>query len=268
MIEVNNLCFSYGKEQNTVLKGIDFAAADGSITAVLGINGVGKSTLLKCINRILQADSGDIRLDGESTQDMSNRELAKRIAYVPQTIGKSETTVYDMVLLGRKPYIKWDVAQNDHEIVERILKKLNLEKYAVRSIATLSGGEAQKVMLARALAHEARVLLLDECTTRLDPKNQHEVLELVQTVTVENKLSTICVVHDLNLAVRYCDNYLFIKDGEVYAYGGREIVTPETIETVYRIHTHIIEHMGVPVIVPFPKVPTNSTEGGTNGSEA
>ena len=123
----------------------------------------------------------------------------------------------------------------------------------LRSISTLSGGEAQKVILARALAQEPRVLLLDEPTSSLDPNNQHAVLRLVRHITADKGLSTICVVHDLNLAVRYCDRFLFLRDGEVYASGGKTIMTPETIEEVYGFRTHVIDYMGVPVIIPAPE---------------
>lgn len=261
MIRLENISFSYDRGQREILRSIDFSASDGSITAILGVNGVGKSTLLKCINRIIRADSGDILLDGENVNALSAKELAKKIAYVPQSIGKDDTLVYDMVLLGRKPYIKWDVTERDHEIVKSIMKRLNIGEYADRSIATLSGGEAQKVLLARALAQEPRVLLLDEPTSSLDPRNQHEVLELVRALTIEKELSTICVVHDLNLAVRYCDHYLYLKDGEVYSFGGKEVVTPEIIEDVYGIHVHIIEHMGVQAVIPYPLVPARDTKG-------
>ena len=232
MIEVKDLSFSYGRETPEILKRIAFSAPEGTITAILGNNGVGKSTLLKCLNRILKPQRGEILLDGTDAQTLSDQELAQRIAYVPQSLTRTDTTVYDMVLLGRKPYIRWDITQHDHKIVRGALRRLQLEDKMLRSISTLSGGEAQKVILARALAQEPRVLLLDEPTSSLDPNNQHAVLRLVRHVTAEKGLSTICVVHDLNLAVRYCDRFLFLRDGEVYASGGKTIMTPETIEDV------------------------------------
>ena len=253
MIEVKDLSFSYGRGTPEILKRIAFSAPEGTITAILGNNGVGKSTLLKCLNRILKPQRGEILLDGTDAQTLSDQELAQRIAYVPQSLTRTDTTVYDMVLLGRKPYIRWDITQHDHKIVRGALRRLQLEDKMLRSISTLSGGEAQKVILARALAQEPRVLLLDEPTSSLDPNNPHAVLRLVRHITAEKGLSTICVVHDLNLAVRYCDRFLFLRDGEVYASGGKTIMTPETIEEVYGFRTHVIDYMGVPVIIPAPE---------------
>lgn len=253
MIEVKGLSFSYSGGAQDILKNITFSAPDGTITAILGNNGVGKSTLLKCLNRILKPRIGEILLNGENVQALSDRELARKIAYVPQSMSRTSTTVYDMVLLGRKPYIRWDLTAHDHEIVNESLRRLKLEDKALRSISTLSGGEAQKVILARALAQEPRVLLLDEPTSSLDPGNQHAVLRLVRSITAEKRLSTVCVVHDLNLAIRYCDRFLFLRNGEIYACGGRGAMTPETIEDVYGFRTHVIDYRGVPVIVPVPE---------------
>lgn len=152
MIEVKDLSFSYGRGTPEILKRIAFSAPEGTITAILGNNGVGKSTLLKCLNRILKPQRGEILLDGTDAQTLSDQELAQRIAYVPQSLTRTDTTVYDMVLLGRKPYIRWDITQHDHKIVRGALRRLQLEDKMLRSISTLSGGEAQKVILARALA--------------------------------------------------------------------------------------------------------------------
>ncbi|MEA4893781.1 MAG: ABC transporter ATP-binding protein, partial [Oscillospiraceae bacterium] len=124
--------------------------------------------------------------------------------------------------------------------------------FALRTVSQLSGGEAQKVMLARALAQEPRLLLLDEPTSSLDPRNQHEVLRMVKKIAQEHNICVAIIIHDLNLAIRYCDRFVFLKDSRVYAYGGLEVMTPKNIEEVYQIHVHIIEYMGIPVIVPFP----------------
>jgi iron complex transport system ATP-binding protein len=115
-------------------------------------------------------------------------------------------------------------------------------------------------MLARALTQEPKLLMLDEPTSNLDPHNQHEVLRIVKNIAQEHNTCVAIVIHDLNLAIRYCDRFIFLKDSQVYSYGGMETMTPENIEAVYKIHVHIIEHMGIPVIVPFPDEPVASDE--------
>ena len=164
------------------------------------------------------------------------------------------------MLLGRKPYIQWDATHRDREIVSDILRRMKLESYALRSVSELSGGEAQKVLIARALAQEPRVLLLDEPTSNLDPRNQHEVMQLVRAIAREHKISVITVLHDLNLAIRYCDSFMFLKDSEIYAHGGREVMSPEIVEHVYDMHVHIVDCMGIPVLIPFPDVKTHGED--------
>ncbi len=256
MIELQNISFSYDRSAAPVLQGIDFSLSDGQCAAVLGNNGAGKSTLLKCIDRILRPQAGQVRIDGEDIFTLSANEMARRVAYVAQNARSSDLTVFDTVLLGRRPYIRWDVSTRDRELVSGLLERLNLSHLAMRSLSRLSGGEAQKVLIARALAQEPRLLLLDEPTSNLDPRNQHEVMHLVRELAQERGICVIAVLHDLNLAIRYCDRFLLLKDSRVYAAGGPECMDPETIEAVYSMHVHIIEHMGVPVVVPFPDVRT------------
>ncbi len=255
MLEVRNLSFSYKGNGNKVLDDVSFSLESGSFAAVLGNNGVGKSTLLKCIDRIIKPGSGTVTADGRDLLSMKGKELAKHVAYVAQDARKTDASVFDAVLLGRKPYIKWDASEEDYDRVSDMLKKLDLEDYALRSVSTLSGGEAQKVTIARALVQEPRILLLDEPTSSLDPRNQHDIMKLVRSIAKEQDILVVCVIHDLNLAIRYCDRYIFMKDGKVFAAGGREVMTPDIIEEVYNMHTHITECMGIPVIVPFPDEP-------------
>ncbi|MEG0778089.1 MAG: ABC transporter ATP-binding protein [Oscillospiraceae bacterium] len=252
MVKINNLSFAYNRTAGKILDNIAFDIEQNSCIAILGNNGAGKSTLLKCIDRICPVKEGIVIVDGKNVFKMSNTATAQNIAYVPQRSEASDMTVFDAILLGRKPYIKWDATSEDREIVSDIIKKMQLEDYALRNVAELSGGETQKVMLARALAQEPKFLLLDEPTSNLDPRNQHEVLRAVRKIAKEHNISVAIIIHDLNLAIRYCDRFLFLKDSKVYAYGGLEVMTPETMEKVYNIHVHIIDYMGIPVIVPFP----------------
>ncbi len=161
--EVNNLSFSYGKDR--LLEGLSFSAEPGKITAVLGNNGAGKSTLLQCTARILEGASGSFTLGGTSLRALPRRELAKQLSYVAQRPAGTDLTVYDTVLLGRRPYIRWEASEKDHTVVRTLLHDLSLSELALRRTDTLSGGELQKVTLARALAVSPRLLLLDEPTS-------------------------------------------------------------------------------------------------------
>lgn len=270
MVEVDNITFAYQKAQPNVLEAISFDIRENQCIAILGNNGAGKSTLIKCMDRICPAQKGVVLVDGENVFTMTRDAMARNISYVAQKNGGAlGMTVFDAVLLGRKPYIKWDATARDRRVVRDILRKMQLEDFALRRVGELSGGEAQKVMLARALAQEPRLLLLDEPTSNLDPRNQHEVLRTVKTIAREHNICVALVIHDLNLAIRYCDRFVFLKDAAVYAYGGPEVMTPEIIEAVYEIHVHIIEHMGVPVVVPFPdEVPVTQPQKKGNAVRA
>ena len=256
MIDIHNISFSYGRDAAPVLKNVSFHMESGHCAAILGNNGAGKSTLLKCVDRILRPQSGRVLVDGQDVFTLSNNELARQVAYVAQNARSSDLTVFDTVLLGRRPYIRWDVSAEDRQLVMELLEQMGLSHLMMRGLSHLSGGEAQKVLLARALAQEPRLLLLDEPTSNLDPRNQHEVMQLVGRIAREKNICVITVLHDLNLAIRYCDRFLILKDASVYASGGAECMTPETIEAVYDMHVHTIEYMGIPVIVPFPDVST------------
>ena len=254
MVEVKDVSFRYKPAGPDILHNVSFELDDGNCLAILGNNGAGKSTLLKCIDRILPAGSGTVLVDGTDVFTLGKRELARNIAYVAQNARAADMTVYDSVLLGRRPYIGWDATEHDREVVREVIDLMGIGDYELRSVAELSGGEAQKVMLARALAQEPRLLLLDEPTSNLDPRNQHEALRTVRRVAKERNISVCIILHDLNLAIRYCDRFLFLKDSEVNAYGGEEVMTPENIEAVYRMHVHIMSYMGIPHIIPFPDI--------------
>ena len=253
MLETRDMRFSYTSERK-ILDGVGFECEPGDVVAVLGNNGAGKSTLIKCMDRILTPETGAVLVDGQDLLSLTRREHAKCAAYVPQTPPKGSLTVFDAVLLGRRPYITWDATAHDKDVVNEALELLRLTDYALRRVDELSGGEQQKVAIARALAQEPRVLLLDEPTSSLDPRKQHETMQTVRRIAHEKGICAVVILHDLNLAIRYCDKFLFLKDSEVFAYGGREVMNSENIEEVYRMHVHILEYMGIPVVVPFPDI--------------
>jgi len=238
MIEAEKLEFAY-HSRHKVLRNITFDLGAGHCLALLGNNGAGKSTLLKCLNRILEPKAGIIVVSGQNVFKMKRNEIAQCMAYVDQHNEVSELTVFDAVLLGRKPYIKMEPTEDDIAIVRDVIHRMELEDYALRYINELSGGELQKVVLARALAQQPKVLLLDEPTASLDLYNQHEVMRTVSEIAKKDNILVIVVIHDLNLAVRYCDRFLFVKDGSVYRFGDSSIITDEVVSTVYGIRVKI-----------------------------
>ena len=247
MIEIRDVAFSYGRQR--ILNGVSFTAQPGECVGILGNNGAGKSTLITCINRIRTPERGEVIIDGKSVREMSRNEMARTIAYVAQKNEMSHATVFDCVLLGRKPYIKWSVSQEDIDLCEAMIRRVGMEQFQVRSLDELSGGELQKVMLARALVQQPKLLLLDEPTSNLDLRNQYEMMALVRQIAREQGIAVFIVIHDLNLALRYCDHFYFLKDGTGYSYGGMETVTAETIQTVYGIKAEIAQINSKQVVV-------------------
>lgn len=248
-LEVRDLRYGYTPERE-VVKGVSFTVRAGECVAVLGTNGVGKTTMLKCINRVIRPQAGEVLVDGQPVHRLSGRELAQRIGYVPQACEFADSSVFDAVLLGRKPFLQWDVTKRDLEIVQDVLQRMGLEEYAHREVNALSGGERQKVSIARALAQQAPVLLFDEPTSSLDLRNQLEVLDMTKQVVRQQGLAAVVILHDLNLALRFADQFLVMKEGTVCAFGGREVVNPEMIREVYGVQARVLEVNGRPVVVP------------------
>ena len=243
MMQVKNLCFRY-KGAPEVLKDVSFTMEPGQFLAILGNNGVGKSTLLKCFNHILKPDAGSVLLDGEDLLAKSTREVAKRVAFVSQNVPSTQMTVHDVVMLGRRPYMKWGFTEEDHKIVHEAMHRLDVEDMRGRFLSQLSGGEKQKVMLARALAQQPKVLLLDEPTSALDIQNQYQVLKMVRDICHNDNMIAVVVIHDLNLALRFCDRFLLLKDGEVYRHGDRSILDSEALKEVYGVDAKVVEVEG------------------------
>ena len=243
MIQAEHLCYHY-KGCREVLKDISFTLEPGSFLAILGNNGVGKSTLLKCCNKILNADSGRFLLDGENLLDMSHHEIAKRIAFVSQTVPNTQMTVHDVVMLGRRPYKKWGFTEKDHAIIHEAMDRMGLDPLRGRFLSQLSGGERQKVMIARALAQQPKVLLLDEPTSSLDIRNQYQVLQIVRDICHKDGLMAIVVIHDISLALQFCDKFLLLRQGEVYDYGDYTILSAQALRDVYGVDAKVVDVEG------------------------
>jgi iron complex transport system ATP-binding protein len=249
ILNVQGLQFHY--PGRPVLDEASFAVEKGEVLAILGTNGTGKTTLLKCLNRILTPAAGTVWIKDEPIAALSRNALAQKMGYVEQQRNGSRATVFNTVLLGRKPYIRWDITQNDMEIASQALETLGLSEFALRYLDELSGGEQQKVIIARALAQEPEVLLMDEPTSSLDLKNQIEVVNLIRQISRKRGIAAVVAMHDLNLALRFADRFILLKDKAIYAAGGSEVITPETIEAVYAVPVTIAAHNGSRVVIPL-----------------
>jgi len=248
MLHVDHLAFSYGRR--LVLTDVSFDVQLGEVVAVLGPNGSGKSTLLRCLNRILRPQSGCVILNDKPVSCIATERIASMIAYVPQRIETASLSVFDTVLLGRKPYFTWFAGVNDYKMVEEMLRRLELDAMANRTMDRLSGGEAQKVALARALVQEPKLLLLDEPTSALDMKNQVEFLTLLHDIVRERNIMALLSIHDLNLAIRHADRFLLLHEGKLLGDLRRDGLTPDIIEQVYglAVEVHLSRH-NVPFIM-------------------
>lgn len=250
MLNVKNISYRYKGYEDTI-KDVSFELEDGQFLAILGNNGVGKSTLLKCFNHILYPDCGEVILNGDNLIKQPSREVAKKVAFVSQSVPDTQMTVHDTVMLGRRPYMKWgNFTEADHDIVHEVMHRLEIPgDMQGRFLNRLSGGERQKVMLARALAQEPKILLLDEPTSSLDIKNQYHVLKTVRAICESDNISAVMVIHDINLALKFCTRFLLLKDGKVYAYGDRSVLTSEALKDVYGINAKIADIDGNYMII-------------------
>lgn len=248
MLSVENLDFHY-RGGPAVLDKVSFQVEDGQFLAILGNNGVGKSTMLKCFNQILRPDGGRVLMDGVDLLKLSGREVARRVAFVAQSVPSTQMTVHDIVMLGRRPYMRWGFTEEDHRIVHEAMDQLELSPMRGRFLNQLSGGERQKVMLARALAQQPRILLLDEPTSSLDIQNQYQVLEIVRDICHRTGITAILVIHDLNRALRFCDRFLLLRQGRVYRCGDRSILDRQALLDVYHVHAQVAQVNGQDLVL-------------------
>lgn len=249
ILSVNNVQFSY--KSRTVLNRVSFALKRNELLAILGPNGVGKTTLLKCINAVLRPQGGAIFVDDRDLLKLSRMEIARNIAYVAQRTETGRLTAFDAILLGRRPHIRWKVSREDLKKVDAIIKTFGLEELSLRFLDEMSGGELQKVSIARALVQEPEVLLLDEPTSSLDLKNQQEILETIRHIVTGHGMAAVMTMHDLNSALRFADKVLFMRNGEIYSASKRADVTPEVVEAVYGLPVTIEQVRGHPVVMPL-----------------
>jgi iron complex transport system ATP-binding protein len=239
-LAVDNVSWSVAEAR--IVREVSLECAPGSFVGLIGPNGSGKSSLLRCVYRVLQPDAGSIQIDAEDVWQLSARQAAQRIGVVLQEqSGEFDFSVREMVFMGRAPHkalFERDSAE-DARIVDAALVKVDMLAFAERSFLTLSGGEKQRVLLARALAQQTRFLVLDEPTNHLDIRYQLEVLDLVRSLGV----TTIAALHDLNLAAMYCDQLYVLKAGALVASGPpEEVLTPALIQAVYGVRAEVAPH--------------------------
>lgn len=242
---------SFGYNSQLVLRQVSLGIKEGEVVSIVGPNGSGKSTLLRTICRVLEPHSGVIYLDSQDISTLKSRELARLLGYVPQSSSDVfPLTVYEAVLLGRKPYLTWGVGPKDREIVDRILRFMKIDTFAKKYLNELSGGEKQRVLIARALAQEPDVLLLDEPTSSLDIRHQLEVLGILRRLASEGNVTVVLVMHDLNLAARFSDTLILINEGKVFTSGSpQEVLSPENISVVYGVEADVGESsLGIQVL--------------------
>ena len=254
IINIEKLNYSYGKKE--VLKELSLNIDENKLTGIIGPNGCGKSTLAKNIIRYINGKFEYFKIMDIDIRQLSHKKIAQLISYIPQksTI-ISNISVFDYVLLGRFPLLKnsWDnYSEKDYEIVENNISLLNIKELRDRNVETLSGGELQKTLLARALAQEAKILLLDEPTSALDLNNAVEFMKILKNISIKKEISVIIIIHDLNLASLFCDSLIILKDGKFIEKGSpKEVINEKNIKSIYNLDCKVCYNENdKPYIIP------------------
>lgn len=244
------ITFSYGS--SCVLKGIGFELKPGEILGIIGPNGSGKTTLIKCINRILEPSQGTITFDAQDILSMKIRDVARIMGYVPQASLDSlaSPTVFEVVMMGRMPYSTWQSSDKDRNVSWKALDDVDMREFATVPFRNLSSGQMQRVLMARALAQEAKILLLDEPTSNLDLKFQREIMEVISELVKTKGVSACMILHHMDAVMKYCDKAVILNDGVVTAAGDVEkVLTAENIRDTFDVEVVIDHSYGRPHVV-------------------
>jgi iron complex transport system ATP-binding protein len=253
-IIINNLCWAYGEKQ--ILHDINLVLENNVFYSIIGPNGAGKTTLLKNMAALLMPPERTVHLRNCDIRKMSSKKVAREIAYVPQnTYMEFEFTVWDIVLMGRFPYINMFGTESDEDvnIARKAMTITNTWHLRDKSINRISGGERQRVVIARALAQNTGIMLLDEPVSQLDIQHQVQIMEGLKVLVTENKKTIVAVMHDLNLAARYSDRIILMHNGKIIASGIPEyVLTEQNIMSAYGLQVHIMKDpiCGSPYIIP------------------
>lgn len=251
-LTVENLSFFYGEKP--ILKNVSLAVAPGELVSILGHNGSGKTTLLRCISGYLKPKEGAVRIGEDAVSSLSSKALARRMALVPQNpVMEFDFTVRDIVLMGRNPHLKRfsGETETDYAAADAALARTGMDALADRSVLTLSGGEWQRTIIARAICQKSELMLLDEPVASLDIKHQIEILRLVRSLCRESGVSALCVMHDVNLSAHYSDQILLLKEGEALACGAPSaVITAPLLAEAYGIEAEVRTEQGHPYMIP------------------
>ena len=248
-IQAEDLGVSYGS--NLIWEHIDLDLNEPGLISILGPNGVGKSTFMYTINKILEPTSGRVLINGKDVMEMSFKDIAKIIAYVPQSSGETfAMTVMDTVLMGRYPHSGYQVTQEDMEIAADCLQKMHMGEFALRAFNELSAGQHQRVMIARGMAQMPELMMLDEPTSNLDIYHQIYTMKLLREIAHQRGIMVLVICHDLNIAAKYSDRVIMMSEGSIYAFGTpEEVFTKENVAKVYDVGCEVIEDQGRPHII-------------------
>ena len=241
MIDIKSLSAGYSKKGDGVLHNLSLRVGDGQIGVLLGPNGSGKSTLLKTVAGLLKPKTGEILIDNLSIHKASKKERSRQVAYVPQGSSYAPLSVYDIILLGRLPFFAFTPSKLDHEKTAEVIKDLGLESFALKNVQELSGGEQQKVAIARALNQDPRVLLFDEPTSNLDLGNELLIVKEAKRLAKEKNLTILIAIHDINIALSLGDRFFFLKEGNLIAEGGKDSVNASSIKEAFGVDTKVIK---------------------------
>ncbi len=256
LLRIDNLSVGYGPQM--VIKDIHMEIHPGDFVGVLGPNGSGKTTLLRCISGVLKPASGDIYLEGKKLWDYSFREIARKLSVVPQGIEAGfEFSVLEFVTMGRIPYLRPLRGETalDLAVVRRAMELTGTISLADKSFCELSGGERQRVVIAQAIAQEPEILLLDEPASYLDISHEIEIFDLIRKLNREQNITVIVVLHDLNMALRYCKSLILLDNGKIFAEGTpSEVLTTDNIREVYNAEVEMLCSNGRKYIVPLKRV--------------
>lgn len=245
-INVDDITFTYDGSE-IILDGVKLEIDKPEIVGIIGPNGSGKTTLIKCINNILAPIQGKILLGGEELKNYKMGEIAKKMAYVPQNTEKdmNSPNVYEVVLMGRRPHSVWQYSEYDTELVWKIMTEMDVAHLASHRFDELSSGQLQRVLISRAIAQEAKIFLLDEPTSNLDVKYQIEVMNIVNKIVKENNVGACVIIHDLDLAYRFCDKIIMMGDKKVQFTGTPDdVMTSENIYKIFGVESVIHEING------------------------
>jgi iron complex transport system ATP-binding protein len=256
MIKLQAKDMDFGYNSSKILQNVNFEIAPSKLVTIVGPNGSGKSTLIKCIDRILAPQGGSILIDRKDVTKMTRMDMAKYLSYVPQSsVRIFPTNVFDTILMGRRPHIGWLGSERDEDKVWEVLRLLDIERLAMSNFSELSGGQQQKVLIARALVQEAEVMLLDEPTSNLDIWHQLDVMNIIRDVVKKKEITAIMALHDLNLASYYSDRIIMMNRGKIIAAGDpHSVSTEENIGKVYRVEAAVRSLSDRPVIMPLRQI--------------